>query len=129
MGGPFQLWRSYALISYRAASVLIAHRRGFSAPQILCRSLEVKPVNNSPRSTRRLAHATQPIHKAWSAFPTAIVSRQLANYFPGKGGTRMGGFFHIEKNHPANAEFYQIESIMGANGRQIYPYAEPDIRI
>jgi hypothetical protein len=38
-------------------------------------------------------------------------------------------FFILRENHPANAEFYQIESIMGANGRQIYPYAEPDIRI
>jgi hypothetical protein len=54
----------------------------------------------------------QHIHKAWSAFPTAIVSRQLANYFPGKGGTRMGGFFILRGNHPADAEFYQIESIM-----------------
>jgi hypothetical protein len=38
-------------------------------------------------------------------------------------------FFILRENQPANAEFYQIESIMGANGRQIYPYAEPDIRI
>jgi hypothetical protein len=71
----------------------------------------------------------QHIHKAWPAFPTAIASRQLANYFPGKGGSRTGGFFMLRGNHPADAEFSQIESIMGANGRQIYPYAEPDIRI
>jgi hypothetical protein len=71
----------------------------------------------------------QHIHKAWSAFPTAIASRQLANYFPEKGGTHMGGFFILRGNHPTDAEFYQIESIMGANGRQIYPYAELDICI
>jgi hypothetical protein len=71
----------------------------------------------------------QHIHKAWSAFPIAIASRQLANYFPGKEGTRMGGFFMLRGNHPADAEFSQIESIMGANGRQIYPYAELDICI
>jgi hypothetical protein len=41
----------------------------------------------------------------------------------------MGGFFILRGNHPANAEFYQIDSIMGANGRQIYPYAEPDLGI
>jgi hypothetical protein len=41
----------------------------------------------------------------------------------------MGGFFILRGNHPTDAEFYQIESIMGANGRQIYPYAKPDIRI
>jgi hypothetical protein len=41
----------------------------------------------------------------------------------------MGGFFMLRGNHPADAEFSQIESIMAANGRLIYPYAELDIRI
>jgi hypothetical protein len=41
----------------------------------------------------------------------------------------MGGCIILRGNHPADAEFSQIESIMGAKGRQIYPYAEPDIGI
>jgi hypothetical protein len=41
----------------------------------------------------------------------------------------MGGCVILRGNHPAEAGFSQIESIMGAKGRQIYPYAEPDLGI
>jgi hypothetical protein len=53
----------------------------------------------------------QHIHKVWSAFPTTIVSRHLANYFPGKGGTRMGGFFILRGNHPTDAEFIKLKAL------------------
>src|SRR5262245_45146064 len=83
----------------------------------------------SPRSTRKLAHPMQHIHKSWSAFPTATASRYRANCWPGKGATRVGECIILRGNYAADAAFSQIESIMGTNGRQTYPYAEPDIGI
>jgi hypothetical protein len=41
----------------------------------------------------------------------------------------MGGCIILRGNHPADAEFSQIESIIGGKGRQIYPDAETDIGI
>jgi hypothetical protein len=41
----------------------------------------------------------------------------------------MGGCIILRGNHLAEAEFSQIESIIGAKGRQIYLYVEPDLGI
>jgi hypothetical protein len=59
----------------------------------------------------------QHIHRSWSAFPTVTASRPLANCWPGNEAMRMGGWIILRGNPPADAEFSQIEGIMGAKGR------------